>query len=163
TADEASSRIEETQFAQPGIFAVQVGLLALWRSWGIEPAAIIGHSVGEIAAAYAAGALTFADATAGIFHRSRLQHRPTGRGRMLAAGLAASDARALLAGRDAEVSIAAINGPASVTLSGDTTMLEVLRQELDQRGIFARFLQVDVPYHSAKMDPLADELRASLR
>ena len=79
-ADEDSSRIKETQIAQPAIFAHQIALTALWESWGIKPDAVVGHSVGEIAAAYIAGALSLEDAIKISFHRSRLQHSLAGKG-----------------------------------------------------------------------------------
>ncbi|MBV7340035.1 acyltransferase domain-containing protein [Chloroflexi bacterium TSY] len=82
-ADEAASQIHQTSIAQPAIFAVQVGLTALWRAWGVLPTAIVGHSVGEIAAAYAAGVLTLSDAVQVIYHRSRLQQTTAGQGTML--------------------------------------------------------------------------------
>ena len=83
-ADETSSRMHRTEIAQPAIFALQVALAALWRSWGIEPAAIVGHSAGEVAAAHVAGALTLEDAVTVIYHRSRLQQRTSGMGSMVA-------------------------------------------------------------------------------
>ena len=89
TAEESTSRIEETQIAQPAIFAIQVGLTALWESWGVMPAVIVGHSAGEVAAAWAAGALTLSDACQVIYQRSRLQHLTEGEGRMMAVGLPA--------------------------------------------------------------------------
>ena len=85
-ADEQSSRMHEPQVAQPANFVLQVALAALWRSWGIEPVAAIGHSAGEIAAAYVAGALDLPDALAVVYHRSRLQQTAAGAGRMLAVG-----------------------------------------------------------------------------
>jgi polyketide synthase 12/epothilone polyketide synthase D len=159
---EEKSRVNDTTVAQPAIFAVQVGLTELWASWGIRPAAVLGHSVGEIAAAWSAGALSFEDAVTVTYHRSRLQKLTAGTGGMLAVGLGMEEARAALAGLEAEVSIAAVNSPKSVTLSGDTTRLDELRASLEARGIFARPLTVEVPYHSVKMEPLRTELLASL-
>jgi acyl transferase domain-containing protein/ubiquinone/menaquinone biosynthesis C-methylase UbiE/acyl carrier protein len=163
TADEASSRIQQTQFAQPAIFALQVGLAALWRSWGVEPAAIVGHSVGEVAAAHVAGVLDLEDAVRLIFQRSRLQQRTAGQGAMLAVGLPAGEAEQLLAGYDHQVSIAAVNSPGDVTLSGDAEALEAIAAALREKATFCQFLQVEVPYHSPRMDPLEPELLDSLR
>src|SRR5262249_52315781 len=84
-ADEQHSQIQQTHIGQPSIFALQVGLAALWRSWGIEPAAVFGHSAGELAASYISGALSLEDAVVVAYHRSRLQRRLAGRGTMLAA------------------------------------------------------------------------------
>ncbi len=147
-ADEDKSRINEAFIAQPAIFALQVGLFVLWQSWGIEPAAILGHSVGEIAASYAAGILSLEDAIKVIYHRSRLQHQTAGQGKMLAVGLSEKEARDLLKDCENLVAIAAINSPQSVTLSGDRTILEIIQKQLEAKEVFARFLQVSVPYHS---------------
>jgi len=163
TADEAHSRIHQTHIAQPSIFALQVGLARLWRSWGVEPDAIVGHSVGEVAAAHVAGVLSLDDAVRLIFHRSRLQQQTAGQGAMLAVGLPAEQAEQLLAGYGDSVSIAAINSPGDVTLSGDAEVLRDIAGSLEQRQTFCRFLQVEVPYHSPKMDPLKAELVHSLR
>src|SRR4051812_24725768 len=163
TADEARSRIQQTQVAQPAIFALQVGLATLWRSWGIRPAAIVGHSVGEVAAAHVAGVLDLEDAVRLIFQRSRLQQRTAGQGAMLAVGLPVGDAEQLLVGYDHHVSIAAVNSPGDVTLSGDAEALEAIAVTLRAKETFCQYLQVEVPYHSPRMDPLQPELLDSLR
>ena len=160
-ADEADSRMAETAMAQPANFAIQVALTRLWASWGIAPTAVVGHSVGEIAAAHVAGALTLADALRVTYHRSRLQQTTAGQGAMLAAELSAADAEALLADHP-HVSLAAINGPTSVTLAGDAAALQTIAYDLQARERFNRFLEVEVAYHSYQMDPLDDELRSSL-
>jgi acyl transferase domain-containing protein/NADPH:quinone reductase-like Zn-dependent oxidoreductase/acyl carrier protein len=162
TADEARSRIDEPQIAQPALFAIQVGLAALWRSWGIEPAAIVGHSVGEVAAAAVSGALSLEHALLVIYHRSRLQQRTRGQGKMLAVGLAPDEAETLLATWGDAVTLAAVNGPRSITLSGAATPLRDIAHQLEGEGTFCRLLQVDVPYHSPLMDALQEELLASL-
>ncbi|MCE7984893.1 MAG: SDR family NAD(P)-dependent oxidoreductase [Caldilinea sp. CFX5] len=161
-AAEADSQINETRIAQPAIFGVQVGLTALWRAWGVKPAAIVGHSVGEIAAAYAAGALSLADAVLVIYQRSRLQQTTAGTGTMLAVGLSENAVMPYLADYSAVVSIGAINSPTAVTLAGDTAVLKAIAATLDAQKIFNRFLQVEVPYHSPQMDPIRAELIASL-
>lgn len=163
TADEKKSRINETQIAQPAIFSVQVALAALWRSWGVDPAAIVGHSVGEIAAAHVAGALSLEDAVRVVFHRSRLQAKTAGQGKMLAVGLSPEQAEPTLVGYEERVSIAAINSPNAVTLAGEADALEEIVDSLEPRGIFYRFLRVEVPYHSPKMEPLKAELGESLQ
>lgn len=163
TAEEFHSRINEAEVAQPSIFAVQAGLAALWRSWGIEPDLVVGHSVGEVAAAHVAGILTLEDAVKVIFHRSRLQQRLSGQGRMLAVGLPADLAEPMVEAYDGRVAIAAVNSPSSVTLSGETDDLEQLRFGMEASQTFCRFLQVDVPYHSSKMDAIRAELQESLR
>ena len=161
-ADEAKSRITETAIAQPALFALQVALAALWRSWGVQPDAIVGHSVGEVAAAHVAGVLSLEDAIQVIFHRSRLQAKTAGQGKMLAVGLSEEEARQRLVGFETRVSIAAINSPRAVTLSGDADALEQIANSLEP-NIFKRLLQVEVPYHSPKMALIKAELLVSLQ
>ena len=162
-ADEKSSQLRETRFGQPAIFAVQVGLAKLWRSWGIEPAAVLGHSAGEMAATFIAGVLSLEDAVRVTFHRSRLQSRAAGQGIMLAAGISEVEAKRLVAQHPREISIAAVNGTGSVTLSGDAAVLSEVAKALNAGDTFCRPLQVDVPFHSPKMELLERELRENLR
>ncbi len=157
-ADERQSRINETEVAQPAIFALQVGLAAVWEALGVRPDAIVGHSVGEVAAAHVAGALAIEDAVRVIYYRSVLQARTAGQGRMLAIGLPPHEAELMLNGYQGKVSIAAANSPVAVTLSGDPNVLASIDKELASRGVFSRFLRVDVPYHSPAMEPLKLEL-----
>ncbi len=161
--DEAHSQIHETRIAQPAIFAVQVGLTALWQSWGVMPSAIVGHSVGEIAAAHAAGALTLADAVQVIYHRSRLQQTTAGQGTMLAVGLTTAEVATYLGPYHNAVAIGAINSPTSLTLAGDEQALQAIAKALETNKVFNRFLQVEVPYHSPQMDPIRAELIQSLQ
>lgn len=163
TADEAHSRMAVTAISQPAIFALQVALAALWRSWGVQPEAVIGHSVGEVAAAYLAGVFSLEDAVGIIFQRGRCMELAPARGRMIAAGLPLEEARRLAARYGDRVSIAAINSPTSVTLSGEAGPLEEIAAALEQRKVFWRMLQVHYAFHSAQMDPVRDELLASLR
>src|SRR5918994_1971880 len=160
--DEADSRMDKADVAQVTNVAVQIALADLWASWGITPDAVVGHSVGEIGAAHVSGALTLEDTMLLAYHRSRLQAQTAGQGQMLAAGIPEAEAEALLEDLDGTVSLAAVNAPSSVTLSGDPDALERLRASLEADGRFARFLPVDVPYHSPKMDPLEEELLSSL-
>lgn len=156
------SRMHETAIAQPANFVLQVALAAMWQSWGVQPAAIIGHSVGEVAAAYVAGALDLEDAVRVIYHRSRLQQTLAGTGKMLAVGLSAEAASALLDGREETVDIAAINSEFAVTLSGDPETLTDIARELEGRNIFNRLLRVDIAYHSPQMERVTEELKACL-
>lgn len=161
-ADEDQSRMAETEVAQPANFALQVGLAELWRSWGIEPDAIVGHSAGEVAAQYVAGVLSLEDATKVIYYRSSLQQRTSGTGRMLAVGMTPETLDRAVADAGPTVSVAAINSPSAVTLSGDAEVLESMAAQLETFGVFHRFLRVKVPYHSHYMDPLRAELEAGL-
>ncbi|MZQ80587.1 SDR family NAD(P)-dependent oxidoreductase [Paenibacillus sp. 5J-6] len=161
--DEEQSLMEETEVAQPAIFALQVGLTALWRSWGIKPDAIVGHSAGEVAAAYAAGVYSIEQAALVIYHRSRLQQKTTGLGRLVAVGLSPEEIQPLLQGYEDRVSIAAINSPTSLTLVGDPIALEMITKPLEDKGVFCRYLRGKVPYHSHYMEPLKEELMDCLK
>ena len=162
-ADEAASRLDDTAIAQPAIFALQVALTALWRSWGVRPDAVVGHSVGEVAAACAAGALSFDDAAAVIFHRGRCMARATGRnGRMLAVGLSAAEAADAVRGYEGRCVVGAFNSPLSVTLSGDGDALAEIERTLAAADVFCRFLPSPYAFHSHHMDGMADELVSCL-
>jgi epothilone polyketide synthase D len=162
-AQQSDSRIEGPILAQVANFALQVALVHLWKSWGVVPGAVVGHSAGEAAAAYAAGALSLEDAFAVSFHRARLQATTAGKGRLLAVELTVSDAQALIAGHEQHVCIGAVNGRTSLALSGDLAALETIAGTLETRGVFHRFVRGDVPYHSPAMQGLKEDLLASLR
>lgn len=161
--DETTSRMGETEVAQPANFAVQIALAEQLGHFGIRPDAVIGHSAGEVAAHHLAGLLTFEQAIHVIYHRSRLQQRTTGQGRMLAVGL---DAEALMERVDASaldefgrrISVAAINSPSAVTIAGDGDVLGDIARQLDEAGIFNRFLSGKVPYHTHYMDAVKADL-----
>ncbi|BCX46607.1 3-oxoacyl-ACP synthase (polyketide synthase) [Haloferula helveola] len=148
---ESKSRINETAIAQPAIFAIQAGLSALWQSWGVKPAATVGHSVGEVAAAHAAGVLTLEEACRVIFWRGACMEATPDRGRMLAASLTEEEALEVIEPHRGKVHLAAINGPNSVTLSGDAAPLEKIAAELGARQVFNRFLKVGYAFHSHHM------------
>jgi myxalamid-type polyketide synthase MxaE and MxaD len=159
--DAARSRLDEVDIVQPALFAVQIALAALWRSWGVEPNAVVGHSLGEVAAAYVAGALSLDDAVKVVCHRSRLFTRTVGQGAMAAVELSIEDASRALAGSEDLVSIAASNGPGSTVLSGDPAALGAILERLRRDDIFCRLVKVDFAAHSPQMEPLrADLLRA---
>jgi acyl transferase domain-containing protein len=134
---EADSLPEDTSIAQPLLFAFQVGLAAVWRSWGIEPAAVIGHSVGEIAAAYVAGALNLADAMQLVTARGRLMQRGHGLGAMLSVDLPADEALSRVNGLYSRVAIAALNGPTSTVLSGTSPDVDAVQQILESAACVA--------------------------
>ena len=160
---EADSKLQQTEIAQPAIFAMQVALAELWKSIGVAPSAIVGHSVGEIAAACVAGILSLEEGARVIVLRARLMHEcARGDGTMLAVSLSEEEALALIARHDRTVSIAAFNGPRSLTLSGMRASLEAIRAELEPQNIFARFVRVDHPFHHAMMQPAADNLTKEL-
>ncbi|MFF0454138.1 SDR family NAD(P)-dependent oxidoreductase [Nocardia africana] len=158
---EDESRVTRTEVAQPANFLVQVGLVRELEQYGITPAAIVGHSVGEVSAAYVSGMLSLRDAVRVAYHRARLQATTAGTGGMLAVGLAKDKALELI-GDDPGIDIAAVNSPSAVTLSGDAERLDMLAEKLTEDGVFARRLRVEVPYHSRLMEPIEAELRSAL-
>ncbi|MFC9970572.1 SDR family NAD(P)-dependent oxidoreductase [Spirillospora sp. NPDC127200] len=154
-------RLSATEVAQPMLFAVQVGLVHMLRARGIEPAAVVGHSVGEVAAAHAAGILTLPDAARVLAERSRAQAPTAGCGRMAALGLSRERAEELLA-RFPGVEVAGINTADQLTVSGPTAQLKLLADEMAARGVFFRALDLDYAFHSAAMDPVCAPLTAAL-
>ncbi|MEO7100065.1 MAG: SDR family NAD(P)-dependent oxidoreductase [Luteolibacter sp.] len=160
---EETSRMQHTEVSQPAIFAMQMALAELWKSWGIHPSAVVGHSVGEVAAACVAGILTLAEAAKIIVLRGRFMDEcSVPGGTMLAVGMSPGEAQAVIDRHDPSVSIAAFNGPRSLTLSGLRSSLEPIAAELEAAGTFARFLQVSHPFHHAMMQPAADALNGAL-
>ncbi|WP_186002044.1 type I polyketide synthase [Corallococcus sp. Z5C101001] len=157
-ASAEASRMALVDVVQPVLFAVAAGLAALWRSWGVEPKAVIGHSMGEVAAAYVAGALSLAHAARIICGRSQLLRRVSGQGAMLAAELTLDEARDALVGHEQRVSVAVSNSSRSTVLSGHRESLEVISQALQARGVFWRWVKVDVASHSPQMDVIKAEL-----
>ncbi|HWA85647.1 MAG TPA: SDR family NAD(P)-dependent oxidoreductase [Opitutus sp.] len=157
-AEEKDSPLDRTELAQPALFALQGGLVKLWESWGIRPSAVLGHSVGEAAAAWAAGAFDLEEILRIIRQRSVLQETTRGRGGMLA--VSGKDPAEWLRRFDGRVSIAAWNAPSQVTLAGDRSSLEQIASECD--GVFHRFLRSDYAFHGAQMDPIREALLKSL-
>jgi acyl transferase domain-containing protein/acyl carrier protein len=160
--DAARSRLNEIDIIQPALFAIQVALAGVWRSWGIEPQAVVGHSMGEVAAAYVAGALSLEDAVRIICRRSRLVKRTIGQGVMAAVELSMEEARRVLPGYEDRVSIAVSNSPTSIVLSGDPAALEAIVDQLQRQDIFCRMVKVDFASHSPQMDPLRADLLQAL-
>ena len=160
---EETSQMSRTEIGQPAIFAMQVSLAALWKSWGVEPAAVVGHSVGEIAAACVAGVFSVEEGARIIVLRARFMDScARGEGTMLAVGLGEEEARALIARHDRTVTISAFNGPRSLTLAGPRLSLEAMIAELEPQGVFARLVKVDHPFHHPLMRPASEELEQAL-
>jgi acyl transferase domain-containing protein len=152
------SRLDETEIAQPALFALQVALAALWKSWGVTPDAVVGHSIGEIAALCVAGALDLSEAIRIVWHRGHIMQRATGLGRMASVGLSENEVRKLVAQFDGRLSIAAINAPRDVVLSGETAALEETLAALTERGVGHRMLPVRYAFHSAQVAPFQKHL-----
>ncbi|RQH08898.1 type I polyketide synthase [Paraburkholderia dinghuensis] len=160
--DESSSQITQTVNAQCANLIIQLGIVAVLRAAGVVPGAVVGHSVGEVAAACISGALSLEDALRVIYERSRLQARTAGTGSMLAAGLEPESASSWIEPFAGRIEIAAVNGPNTITLSGETAAIDALAANLATHDIFHRTLTVEVPYHSYLMEPILDELEMSL-
>lgn len=160
---EEDSQITRTEYAQPANLLIQIGIWEILKSAGVQPGAVVGHSVGELASAYVAGVLNLKDAMTVCYHRSRLQAKCAGTGGMLAVGLGKDKAIAAIGDRHIRVSIAAVNGPKNVTLAGDVNALNEIADQLTAADIFNKKLEVEVPYHSPLMDPILAELKTSLR
>ena len=160
--DSPTSRMGDISVIQPVLVAVEIALAALWRSWGIEPTAVVGHSMGEVGAAYVAGAITLDDAMRVICRRSELLRRASGRGAMGLVELSPEDASARIASYGDRLSVAVHNAPRSIVVSGDPDALRELLASLEADGIFCRRVKVDVASHSSQMDLLVPALRDSL-
>jgi acyl transferase domain-containing protein/D-arabinose 1-dehydrogenase-like Zn-dependent alcohol dehydrogenase len=154
--------LDRDDVVQPVLFAVMVSLAALWRAHGVEPAAVIGHSQGEIAAACVAGALSLPDAARVVALRGRLLTELAGLSGMVSVPLPEADVVALLAGWGERVSVAAVNGPHSVAVSGDPDALRELVAACALRDVRAREIPIDYASHSRHVERLRDRLVAAL-
>ncbi len=163
TRDERRSRLDQLGIIQPSIFAMQVGHAALFASWGIEPDAVIGHSMGEIAAAQVAGILELNDAARIACERSRLvQQHASGKGRMAAVDAEAGSLEPLVAAEPG-VAIAAFNGPAQTIVAGDIDAMDRFLARARAQGIGTHVVRVDYASHSPHMDALRAPLMEALR
>ncbi|MFE7567051.1 type I polyketide synthase [Streptomyces sp. NPDC057539] len=150
--------LERVDVVQPALFSMMVALTALWRSYGVEPSAVVGHSQGEIAAAHVAGALTLEDAAAVVALRSQALPRLSGLGGMMSVAAPVERVTALLEPWGEQLSVAAVNGPSSVIVSGDAGALDELLAGCEQRGVRARKVSVDYASHGAHVEAVRDEL-----
>ncbi|MGQ0504513.1 MAG: SDR family NAD(P)-dependent oxidoreductase, partial [Myxococcaceae bacterium] len=157
-----ASWLQKMDVVQPVLFAMEVALAELWRSWGVTPDAVIGHSMGEVAAACVAGALSLADAAAVICRRSSLVMRISGKGEMAQVGLSIEAAERALVGYETRVSVAVNGGPRTTVIAGDPAALGEILAKLEGQGVFCRRVQVAFASHSPQVDPLMAELSAGL-
>ena len=154
--------LDRVDVVQPALFAVMVSLAELWRSIGVRPDAVIGHSQGEIAAAYVAGALSLRDAARVVTLRSKLLLALSGRGGMASLACGTDQARELLAPYGDRVSIAAINGRSAVVLSGEVAALDEIIAQCTERELRARRIDVDYASHSVAVDAIREQLAEAL-
>ncbi|OAA78753.1 Beta-ketoacyl synthase [Akanthomyces lecanii RCEF 1005] len=164
TKPENESRLSQSEFSQPLCTALQIALVDTLKNWGIQPAATIGHSSGEIAAAYSAGILSRRDTIICAYYRglymSKGRHGTAGA--MMAVGLTEAEATIELAPFTGRAGIAAVNSPSSITLSGDKDAILQIKESLEKKKVFARLLQVEQAFHSHHMLPLAPGFQQAL-
>jgi len=157
-----NSELTRTEFAQPALCALQIAVAELWRSWGVEPQAVIGHSMGEVTAACIAGALSLEDAMKVIYHRGRLLQTRCGLGKMALIAQPRERVQTRLSQYPA-ITIATTNSPTSTVVSGDTDQIVALVEQLQAEDVFCRVLEsVDFASHSEQMQPIQEELCESL-
>ncbi|KAF2186885.1 putative polyketide synthase [Zopfia rhizophila CBS 207.26] len=167
--DEKTTRVNQAHISQPSCTAIQLALIELLRSWGIVPTAVIGHSSGEIAAAYAAGTLSVESAMEIAYHRGRLVHvlkerYPDLQGTMMAIGCGKEEIDPLIQQLgQREARIACYNSPQSLTISGDTPAIVELSQMLEEKQIFNRRLLIETAYHSHHMELIAEDYLDSIQ
>ncbi|HNN93691.1 MAG TPA: beta-ketoacyl synthase N-terminal-like domain-containing protein, partial [Pseudomonadota bacterium] len=158
-----SPQFAMTSVVQPCLFAVQVALAAMLQAHGLHPTCIIGHSVGEVSAAYVCGALSLDDAARLVVNYSRLQATTAGDGGMALVQLSLAEAQALLSADEDTLCIAGENSPDSTILSGRPAALDAVMEKLRAQGRYAARIDVNIAAHSPQMDPLLEPLRAALR
>jgi len=167
----SQDEINEVQLAQPIIFMIQCALVELLKTWGVYADCVVGHSSGEVAAAYACGALSLEEATRLVFHRATLQQRKAGSGRMLTIGLDRSGVEEMLETLDVpfrpeegktQVEIACENAPANTVICGKEVALRPVVEELERRNLQNHLLPGNIAFHSSAMDPIKKDALAAL-
>jgi acyl transferase domain-containing protein len=159
----ATDLLEQTAYTQPSLFAVEYALAVLWRSWGIEPAVVLGHSVGEYVAACVAGVYSLGDGLKLIARRGRLMQGVAGHGAMAAVHAPENRVRDALRGLEQRVTVAAINAPESLVISGYEQELHVAEQRLMESGVSVQRLNVSHAFHSPQMREMEEAFEAVAR
>ena len=152
--------LSQTGYTQPALFALEYGLAELWLSWGVQPTAVLGHSVGEYVAACVAGVFSLEDGLNLIAERAQMMQAEPSGGAMAVVFASEERVRAATAGYEA-VSIAAVNGPNNVVISGDQADVEAIREQLAAAEVKSRPLRVSHAFHSPRMDPVLEDLEAA--
>ena len=154
-----STSIDQTAVVQPMLFALQAGLTRMLAAWGVVPEVVIGHSVGEVASAWASGALDLADAIHLVVHRGRLMDRDSSKGRMISVAASAQDLSLYM---EPGVCVGAVNAPGTVVLSGEHEAMEKVNQRLRHAGFECTDVKVEYAFHSAQLDVIEGELKSAL-
>ncbi|MCA9717194.1 MAG: alpha/beta fold hydrolase [Myxococcales bacterium] len=156
-------RLHQTLYTQPALFALEYGLYRLWRSWGIRPDAVLGHSVGEFVAACVAGVFSLEDGLRLVAARGRLMHALRSRGAMAVVYAAPARVRIAITPWAGRVSVAALNGPVTTVISGDARAIVEVCERLASIKIHTKRLSVSQAFHSPLMDPILDDFEAEVR
>ncbi|KAF4098091.1 hypothetical protein G5714_022099 [Onychostoma macrolepis] len=163
---EKSTEPSDPKIVQPLLFAIQVAVVKLLKHWGISPDAVLGHSIGEVAAAHCSGLLSIEDAVKVIHYRSSLQSTVTGGKMLVVSNMAVSEVLKILPSYSGRVCLAAYNSPQSCTLSGDADDIDRLQQNLSNsasgKDLFLHILDVPAAYHSHKMDPILSKVKQNI-
>lgn len=159
---DANHQLDRIDVIQPMLVALAIAYAAMWRALGVKPDAVVGHSMGEVAAACVAGVLSLEQAMRIICLRSTLMRKASGRGAMALVDLSMADAQARLGGREQDVSVAVSNSPRSCVISGRPDAVKAVMDELERESVFCRLVKVDVASHSPQMEPIAQELALQL-
>ncbi|MBI4852598.1 MAG: SDR family NAD(P)-dependent oxidoreductase [Acidobacteria bacterium] len=164
-APKDKSRLDKIDVVQPVLFAMAVAITAIWNDFGIKPDVVVGHSQGEVVAAYISGILTLEDAVKLVCSRSRVVKQLSGQGLMALLELNTTQTKERLskASYEGKISIAASNSPSQTIVSGETLAIEKLLTELEEEKVFARKIQVDYASHSPQIDSIKDQLIAEIK